>query len=288
LLNGFEIKSPLNSIEQTLQEISGLISLPEIYLKFRRLMEDPAATIEDFSRVVSYDPNLSSTVLRIVNSSLFGFSGQIDTITRTVSLLGIGQVHDLVLSTSVMTSLELPNDIIPLKTFWRCSLFSGVLARLLANQLKIRKGERLFVIGLLHEIGHLVIYAKYPEQAKQAILDSHDGIQSLHEAEQNLLGLHYGQVGARLMAQWQLPVLFQDITNFQPTPTNALEHLLETTLVHVAHSYAHILFCNAEQSPKQLIIPEAWEILNLMPDQIESTLEAALKACSDMEKFILN
>lgn len=251
-------------------------------------MEDTNSNIEDFSAVVRCDPNLTSTVLKVVNSAFFGFPGQIDNISRAVNLLGIGQLHDMVLGVSAMASLDLPNDIMPLKTFWRCSLFSGVLAKLLAKQLKIRQGERLFVIGLLHEIGHLVIYAKYPEQAKLAIDLCHDGNQMLHITEQNLLGLHYGQIGARLMAHWQLPVHFQKITHYQPTPAKALEHPLETTLLHLVHGYAHKLFCDTGQTLEQLIIPDAWKMLELMPDPIESALETALQVCSDMEKAILN
>jgi HD-like signal output (HDOD) protein len=287
LLSAPDTESQLKSVEKTLLEINGLISLPEIYLKFRRLMDEPNSNIEDFSAVVSYDPNLTSKVLSLVNSAFFGFPGQIDSISRAINLLGIGQLHDMVLGTSAMATLDLPNDIVPLKTFWRCSLFSGVLARLLAKQLKIRKGERLFVIGLLHEIGHLVMYAKYPEQAKQAIDLFHDGGQMIHVTEQNLLGLHYGQIGAKLMAQWQLPTNFQEMTHYQPTPANALEYPLETTLLHLAHGYAHKLYHDTEQTLEQLIIPDAWKILDLLPDQIESTLDTALQACSDMEKFIL-
>ena len=202
--------------------------------------------------------------------------------------MGIGQLHDMVLGASAISSLNLPNEIVPLKTFWRCSLFSAVLTRLLATQLKIRNADRLFVIGLLHEIGHLVIYSKYSEQAKLAIESFHEGKQLLHSAEQQLLGLHYGQVGARLMEQWQLPVNFQQITQNQPTPTNALEHRLETMLLHVTHGYAHQFVCESDLSLEQWIMPEAWSMLCIKPDQVESTLETASQVCSDFEKLLFN
>ncbi|NOS74800.1 MAG: HDOD domain-containing protein, partial [Methyloglobulus sp.] len=95
-----EYKPTHNSLEKTLKEIEGLISLPEIYLKFRQLMEDPNSSNEDFSALVGCDPNLSATVLKIVNSALFGFPGQIDNISMAINLLGIGQLHDMVLGTS--------------------------------------------------------------------------------------------------------------------------------------------------------------------------------------------
>lgn len=276
------------SLAQTIQEISGLISLPEIYLKIRRLMDDPNSSIEEFCQVISCDPNLSATVLKVINSAFFGFPGQIDSIYRAVTMLGIGQVHDMVLATSAMKSLALPNEILPLKTFWRCSLFTGVLSRLLAKQLKIRKGEKLFIIGLLHEIGHLVIYSKYPEFAKLAIESFHTGYQSIHEAEKNLLGLHYGEVGAKLMGQWQLPVNFQEITHYQPVPAYAGEFEMETSLLHLAHGYAHKKFCETDMDIEQLILPDVWRVLDLVPGEVEDSLEKATNDCAEMEKTILS
>ena len=283
-----EFKAPLNSIEQSIIEISSLISLPEIYLKIRRLMDDPHSSMEAFCEVISYDPNLSSTVLKVVNSAFFGFPGQIDSISRGVVMLGIGPLHDMVLSTCAMSALAMPNEILPLRTFWRCSLFAGVLTRILANQLKIRTSDRLFVVGLLHEIGHLVIYSKFPEQAKQAIETSISSKQSLHLAEQNLLGLHYGQVGSKLMAQWQLPSHFQAMTYFQPTPALAREHQAETMLLHLAHGYAQKHFGQTGQTLDELIIAEAWAMLDLLPEQIEGSLDAALQLCLEIEQAILN
>ena len=129
------------SIDQSIQEITALVSLPEVYLKVRQLMDDPSSDIDDFAKVIRYDPHLSVTVLKVVNSAFYGFSGQIDSIARAVNMIGIGQLHDMVLGISAISSLDFPNDIMPLKTFWRCSLFSGVLSRLLAEQLMKQCGK---------------------------------------------------------------------------------------------------------------------------------------------------
>lgn len=283
-----EIESSLNLIEQTLEDIKGLISLPEVYQKIRELMDDPNSDIDQFVNVVSSDPNLAATVLKVANSAFFGFPGKIDSINRAVNMLGLGQLHDLVLATSAIASLELPNDIMPLKTFWRFSLFSAALTRLLASQLKIPRGERLFIIGLLHEIGHLILYAKYPEQTKLAMLIAQNDPQTLHLSEQNMLGLHYGEVGAKLLAMWQLPSNFQNIVHYQPTPDMAEDNVIETTLLHVVHGFAQKLIFHNPQPIETLINTDAWEILKLTPEQIDDSLETALQACLDMEKLMFN
>jgi HD-like signal output (HDOD) protein len=249
-------------------------------------MDDPNSTGQDFSEIVGNDPNLAATVLKVVNSALFGFPGQIDSISRAVSLLGIEQLHDMVLGASAMKSLDLPNDFVPLKTFWRRSLFSGILAKLLASELYIRNSESLFVVGLLHEIGHLIIYSKYSAQATEAVASLNEENPWIHVAEEKLLGFHYGQVGGALMAQWQLPLNFQVITYYQPTPAAAPLHPIATSLLHLAHAYAHNTFDDTGLTLEQLIRPEASKLLNLTPYQIETALEKTKQASSEMEKAL--
>ncbi|CAG7857173.1 hypothetical protein MCAMS1_01909 [biofilm metagenome] len=273
-------------IDQTLKEIESLISLPEIYLKYRELMDDPDSTNDAFSGVVGSDPNLAAIVLKIVNSPLYGYSGGIDSINRAIHYIGINQVHDLVLATSAM-ALDVPNEIVPIKTFWRNSLFSGVLARLLGNELKMLASECLFVIGLLHQIGSLVIYAKYSEQARQAITLAKENHETIDKAEMNILDFNYAQVGAKLMAQWRLPTKFQVITYFHPNPTDAPTYRKETSLLHLVHSYVYQQSSGTDLSIEQLVNPEVWGILNVTTEQMQTVLEEAKQVSADMEKFIL-
>ncbi len=279
----------MSSFEQRLQQVTELISLPEIYLKIRRLMQDPTSEIDDFAEVIRIDPSLSVAVLKLVNSAFFGFSGQIDSISRAVNMIGIGQLHNMVLSISSISALSFPNDIWPLKTFWRSSLFTGVLSRLLSEQLNlnVRQSERLFVIGLLHEIGHLVLYAKFPEQAHLTIQTAEENNLPAHLAEQQVLGRHYGQIGAMLMQQWELPTEFQLITRYQPTPGEASDLPIDTAILHIAHGFAHRQFGNGDNSLDDLIDSVAWEITRTSPQQVEESLDAARTISVDMESVIL-
>ncbi len=288
MLNPAKISPQSDLIENTLQEIKGLISLPEVYQRVRNLIDDPNSDIEHFVEVVASDPNLTVAVLRVANSAFFGFPGKIDSLSRAVSMLGIGQLHDLVLATSAIASLKLPNDIMPLKRFWQFSLFSAVLTRLLASQLKIPKSERLFVIGLLYEIGHLVLYAKHPELAKRAIDLSRNNQEMLHIVEQKLLGMHYGEIGAKLMAQWCLPAHFQDIVHYQPTPDLAPEQRRETALLHLVRACAEKAIFGHMSPIEQRVSREIWDILQLDREQLDDTIEQARNTASEMEKLMFN
>ncbi len=275
-----------SALEKKLNSIDALISLPEVYLKYRQLMDDPESTPGNFAEVVGIDPNLSATVLKIVNSPVYGFSGKIDNISKAIHILGINKLHDVILTASLM-ALNYPNEILPLITFWRHSLFSGVLSRLLAKQLRFEESENFFIIGLLHQIGHLVMYSHYPEQTKQAILRAKQENQTIDIAERALMGFHYGHVGAKLMAQWRLPLHFQILTYFQPTPLEAPLLQRQTVLLHLAHGYANQHVNDQEDIPEPIINPAAWHMLQIMPEHIDTALEQAKLISSELQRSIM-
>jgi len=277
----------MSEIEQRLKEVTELVSLPEVYLKLRRLMDDPHSDIYDFAEVVSLDPNLSTRVLKVVNSAFFGFPEPVESISRAVNMIGIAQLHNMVLGISAISSLKLPNDIMPLDTFWRASLFSGVLARLLGEQMKLAKSEHLFIAGLLHEIGHLVLYSKFPLQAIAAQKIAADQGKQIHEAEMEILGCHYGDIGAMLMANWNLPDKLQILTRNQPMPANTSEFQVETTLMHLAHACARSGATEKDEIADTPFDAEVQALTGLSQEELENSLGEARSISADMERIIL-
>jgi HD-like signal output (HDOD) protein len=277
----------LINVEELVSEISELISLPEVYLKISELMDDPDSCLDDFAMVVSTDPALVASVLKIVNSAFFGFTGQIDNIIRALNLIGIGPLHDLVLSLSALDALDLSNDIEELVIFWKRSIYCGVISRLLAEKLHLQNAESLFVVGLLHEIGHLVLFQKYPKQCKQIIIQSQAESRPLPEIERIVFGTDYAKIGERLMSEWNLPVKFQYITGYHTTPENALEFIDETIIMHIAHQIAANKFTE-EDGIQFSINLETLTALKISEDELDTLCIEADDMRLDVEKVILD
>ena len=278
------------NIDDQLQNVIELISLPEIYIKFNQLMDDPTADNDDFARLVQLDPSLTAKLLQVVNSAYFGLSGQINSVNRAVNMIGIQQLHIMVLSiyaVSAVSALTFPKDIVDLKSFWRSSLLSATLSRDLAMHLKLRPYDRFFMLGLLHEIGHLVLYSTLPDLARQTVDLAEQQQLQITIAEQEVLGCHYGQIGAKLMEHWQLPQEFQFLTQYQPTPQQTAEAQPEASLLHIAHAFAHRQFINNEVEIGALVVPVAWQATGLSEAAVEPFLDKALSACAEMEKMLM-
>lgn len=220
--------------EQVIAE-ARLISLPEAYLQLKEVLDDPDYSMAEVAVPISQDPALTARLLRLVNSSFYGFAGNIDTVFRAVTMIGSQQVYNLALATAVAQTFDsMDNRIMDMTEFWRHSVFCGLAAKNLAKACNVLDSERLFVAGLLHDIGHLIMYQSIPELSQQAILKAQKTGQALHLVEKELTGLNYTRVGGELMRQWQLPGSLRETTEFHLEPEKALSYPLETHLVHIA------------------------------------------------------
>ncbi len=224
----------INIWEKVISE-SQLISLPEVYLKLQQVINDEDYAMADVVEVISMDPAITARLLRMVNSSFFGLTTKIDTVNHAVNYLGTQQVHDLVLSTSIaQTFSEMSNPDFNLHTFWQQSVYSAIAARELATLCNVLNSERLFVSGLLRDIGHLMMYQSIPEQMQEVHDVASRQQVSLGQAEQLLFDFNFARVGASLLKHWTLPESLTEAIQFQLQPAQADNYLLETSILHIA------------------------------------------------------
>ena len=212
-----------------------LISLPDAYLRLKATIDDPEYRLEDVAEAIRSDPALTTRVLKLINSPYFGLAAKIETVFRAVSLLGTQQIHDLALATCVSDTLNRhARTTLDMHQFWKRSVYCGLAAQGLAQQLGLMDSERLFVCGLLFDLGHLILYQNIPDQTEAALRTSRQNCQPLVEVERTEIGLDYARVGATLMRQWSFPVCLIETNEFHPEPMRAQQHPVETAMVHIA------------------------------------------------------
>ena len=150
-----------------------LISLPDIYLKLKELMEEPDHTMAEVALLGGRYPGMAARFLRVVNSPLYRRIRKIETVSQAISLLGIRQVHDIVLSASVAEVFEgIQTEVMNMKKFWQHSFYCAVMTEQLALECCVMEKDGLFVTGLLHDIGHLFMYLAIPKESQQVIFSA--------------------------------------------------------------------------------------------------------------------
>jgi len=214
------------------EQASEIFVLSDSFIRIRELIDDESSTIDDISEVILLDPALAGTVLKLSNSPFFNYPGKIDTISKAVLVLGITEVYNLVIAyftTEAFKKIDANQDY--LDEFWIKSVDCALLMKFLGTSLGIAHAERLFILGLLHNLGELVVHQLTAE--KQRACESQDLELLPWVKQQDILGFTFGQCSAGLLREWQLPYSI-----FSPIRDQDIEDLsqynVETQLLYVA------------------------------------------------------
>jgi HD-like signal output (HDOD) protein len=193
----------MNSIEYA-QQANGSFALPDVCFKIKDLLEDEASTANDFANLISLDPSLTSRLLKIANSAIYSFAGEISTISRAITVIGTQAIYNMVLvDVTASVFKHFSNQAIDLKRFWRMSVFSGLAAKNLAIKAGVRDIERLFVAGLLQNLGELIVAKVSPEIAVKC--EKYSPEELPWKLQQQHLGYNYTDISAELLKIWQIP-----------------------------------------------------------------------------------
>jgi HD-like signal output (HDOD) protein len=223
------------SAQELVQSCSNIFTLPGIYFRVRDVVDNPESTMDDLANALKIDPAISARLLRIVNSPLYGFPKQIDTITRAVNLIGMQAVSDLVTATTIgRTFTGMTTEVMDLSAYWRKSVLSALMAGKIAKACSIEDSERFFIEGLLRDIGHLVLYQTIPQRAQSALVEAGNLSTPLAEVEQAGIGCDYAEVGAELIRSWGMPAQIEQAVRYQLSPDEAGEYRLHASIVHLA------------------------------------------------------
>lgn len=221
--------------QSLIQDSVGIFSLPDIYFQISEMINDPRYTAIDMGAVISKDPGLSVRLLKIVNSSFYGFQAKVDTISRAITIVGVEDLKSLVLATSVIDKFnEIPSELVDMTDFWMRSVYCGVIAKLLAKESSVLHCERLFLTGLLHDLGSLLMYYKIPDQSKEVLLAADYNRQMVGVLEKQMLGFTHADVGEALIRSWGLPESLYEAVGCYLAPEVSLVHRLDAYLLCLA------------------------------------------------------
>ena len=263
-------------------------SLPNIFYKVNAAVEDPETSFAEIGQIISGDASLSARILRIVNSSFYGFSSRIETITHAVTIVGMMQLRDLVLATTIVGQFRgIPKKVLDMEAFWLHSISTGLAARIIAIYRKEPNPERYYVMGLLHDIGRLLLLLNAPDEMKLALEHYRKG-GLLYEAENEVLGLDHSRVAGALLEKWDLPDRLVNAINFHHDPSNSKTDPLDASIIHVADIISHSMELGGSgENHVPPLDPVAWDQLELPSSILSSVHSQVDRQSTDAIKMFL-
>ena len=248
-------------------------SVPAIVEQLDSVLSSPEVCAADIAEVVMMDVGITARLLSLVNSAVYNLPREIESVEQAVALLGSDKVRNAALAVSVITTFS-KNDVdgFDSQSFWQHSLAVATCSRFLGNVLRDRGDDspdpgKLFLAGLMHDIGRVVIVQQLPDYFQHIRSAVNDGEMSLLDAEHSVLGKGHTDLGAELLTGWKM-----DSEIFGATRNHHAPSLDDTfaCLVHCADVIAHGLGYSLEQTPVPRTDPAVWEKLEFTNESIRA------------------
>jgi putative nucleotidyltransferase with HDIG domain len=270
--------------EKTRREIlhkSELIPpLPDLVVRLLAVLNKQETEPQDLETLMQNDQVLVAKMLAMVNSPFYGLNRTIRTIKEAVMVLGFRGVRSLVLATSTAKFLQRDYAVYghEPKGLWLHAACVAAGSKLLARSCKVSAdfAEQMFVAGLLHDIGKLMLVPYLNEHQRGAA-----AAPSLAEFERCTIGLDHTEAGALVTAKWNLSQEVQEVIKaHHDTGVQKSERAI--AIVRLADAVAHETGIGylPQKAPAAIVQPADLAALALQPEQW-ATLRDDLAAAMD-------
>lgn len=263
-----------------LRETNVMISLPEICMRLREVLDNPEHSRKDVADVLRYDPAMTARLLRIVNCAYYALPYRVHSISQALGIIGEAELKNLVLVTSIMNMSKDMDSRMNIVQFWRTSVYAAVLARNLCPGDLYPVREELFLTGLLLNVGKLLLYAKEPTLAAEVAAEMEQKKMPETDAEYLLTGTDHCVVGSLLAANWNFPESLSVLIAGHHQDSSTEELHRERTIAGLAGYFSDILDNSAAPPGKGSSgeirnCPFEFTKLKLSEDSLQQVLEDA-------------
>lgn len=219
-----------------LARVRNLPALPVVAGNIIKLTQNPDSTSFEIAGVISQDQVLASKVLRIANSAYYGFPGKITTINHAIVVLGLNNIKNIVLSTAIMEKFASQGSALNFDrtSFWKHSLLCGIICKKISEHMGLKNAEEMFMCGLLHDFGKLILDSFFHEEFVQALALANKEASSLMAAENQIFGFNHSGVGSMVLKKWSFPPAIVKAVQFHHAPAENTSTFRAASIVHVA------------------------------------------------------
>ena len=201
-----------------IQKISHLPTLPTVLTKIIELTDSRTGNARTLGDLLSRDPSISSTILKLVNSAFYGNLRHISSIHHATVILGFEMVKTIAMGVSIFNAEGSDEQRFDRKELWTHSIGVATLARIMGEKMDIPvSGDTIFLSGLIHDIGKVVFDNYFVDEYREVYDLVHQQPIWIGDAEYQILGMNHCDAGFYLGRKWQFPATVVDAIRFHHT-----------------------------------------------------------------------
>ncbi len=271
-------------IETIVAGVGELPVLPGIMMKVLEMTNDSKVSSRDLQFVISKDHVLTARILKIVNSAMYGFRGEVSMLSHAISILGLDTIRSVIVAAAVQNMFQSgisSGKSLTTQLFWQHSWGTAIAAKVLALSTDYVNREEAFTCGLLHDLGKIVMLKNRQEVYGEILNGVYQGRTTFCEAELHIFGFTHAQVGAALACKWDFPPQLVEGIACHHEFTSSSEHRKLSAIISLANRMMTVLEVGFEKDRNlQLEEDEAALYLKLPAARLH-------KMVSDVQTVIL-
>jgi len=236
----------MNWREHIFAAVDDMRSIPVGAVNAVRLLNNPDVDLNKVIPVIERDPGWTANLLRLANSAYFGCRRSVASVRDAFVRLGTRTVLQLGISSALLPVLksQVHNYGGGSVGFWGHSVGVAVGSQELVNLLSKDVPEYVFTAAVLHTIGKVVICKEAKKMLPQLTeLIVEEGMDSA-EAELELLGVDYAEIGGEILSSWGLPDGVVNATRWHLNPEQSEIDDLACDIIYVVNILALKIECD--------------------------------------------
>jgi putative nucleotidyltransferase with HDIG domain len=270
--------------EKILKSVRSLPSIPGIAVKLIHQLNSPDTSVNQIENSLRQDPGLTTNVLKIANSSYFGFAARIGSVKKATVLLGFKRLIRIVMASCVNAVLNRPipgYDLSP-GELWRHSIAVSVAAEGLMKILRLPDSDMVFTAALLHDVGKLVL-GEYVSQFIDDIENLAEEGKSFEKAVRQIIGTDHAEIGAMILKEWSFPNELIMVARWHHSPDENEEKTAVLDVVHVANLVCMMMgIGSGREELRQEPSPQAIKRLGVKTKHIESVVSQTMQWMNEL------
>ncbi|HJW73753.1 MAG TPA: HDOD domain-containing protein [Geothrix sp.] len=274
--------------QELIANLGDLPPLPQVASQVLRISADPDASAEDLRKVISMDQALTSQILKISNSAMFGMVREVTTLTQAIMTLGFSTIKSVVIASSAKNLYHRGTVGLQERLIWEHALVSAIASRAFAKSLRFARVEEAFIGGLMHDIGKSVMGVKFPERYSTLLRTVYNDKVNALELELDTFGFDHAMVGEALVGKWNLATSLQSAVRWHHDPIHSEgDHQTLAAIVALANQLtleAKIGIGDPEHLQDATL--QAMEILKVGPEALEGLKEGVRNAIEQDKTMI--
>ncbi len=278
----------METAKKMIEEFNKIKTIPHNVTRLAQLINDENSTLTDFEKTIRIDPILVARLLTLVNSSYFGLTRKVDSISRAVALLGMKNLHNIAVTDAlkgIFKDSSPKQSSFSINNVWAHSASAGICCKMLAERIFSLNGDDAYLCGLLHDIGLIVEHQVSTQKFLTVFEKWSSDNPVITEIEQEAFATDHCQIGYLLAQQWQFSeplalTIRNHHSTYEDTTPESPEGILQLSLYIISQLGFTLKEDSKENAAKNLSAPlskhlqenleEYKIIIEDLPEEIEN------------------